>query len=163
MPQRQLPMTRNTTSLYNVLQEVIDDNTPKRDVMILMGDANAKVGKVETATKTRGSFGLGEENEAGKRLVEFCELNSLVIANTMFQQHPRRLYTWTSPNGKTRNQIDYFMIPQRWRSSVQVGQNLSWCWLWIGSSAPQSTHQNPTEAYHATTTADALWSQSTKN
>ena len=58
-------------------------------------------------------------NEAGKRLTEFCQENALVIANTLFQQHKRRLYTWTSPDGQHRNQIDYILCSQRWRSSIQ--------------------------------------------
>ena len=66
-----------------------------------------------------GKFGLGIQNEAGKRLIEFCEKNALVIANTLFQQHKRRLYTWTSPDGQHRNQIDYMLCSQRWRSSIQ--------------------------------------------
>ena len=59
------------------------------------------------------------QNEAGQRLIEFCQENSLVIANTFFQQHKRRLYTWTSPDGQHRNQIDYILCHQRWRSSIQ--------------------------------------------
>ena len=58
-------------------------------------------------------------NEAGQRLIEFCKKNALVIANTLFQQHKRRLYTWTSPDGQHRNQIDYILCSQRWRSSIQ--------------------------------------------
>ena len=58
-------------------------------------------------------------NEAGQRLIEFCQENALVIANTLFQQHKRRLDTWTSPNGQHRNQIDYILCSQRWRSSTQ--------------------------------------------
>ena len=58
-------------------------------------------------------------NEAGQRLIEFCQENALVIANTLFQQHKRRLYTWTSPDGQHRNQIDYTLCSQRWRSSIQ--------------------------------------------
>ena len=58
-------------------------------------------------------------NEAGQRLIEFCQENALVIANTVFQQHKRRLYTWTSPDGQHRNQIDYILCSQRWRSSTQ--------------------------------------------
>ena len=64
-------------------------------------------------------FGLGVQNEAGQRLIEFCQENALVIANTLFQQHKRRLYTWTSPDGQHRNQIDYILCSQRWRSSIQ--------------------------------------------
>ena len=73
--------------------------------------------------KTRKSrnqvFGLGMQNEAGQRLIESCQENVLVIANTLFQQHKRRLYTWTSPDGQHRNQIDYILCSQRWRSSIE--------------------------------------------
>ena len=66
-----------------------------------------------------GKFGLGIRNEAGQRLIEFCKENTLVIANTLFQQHKRRLYTWTSPEGQYGNQVDYIFCSQRWRSSIQ--------------------------------------------
>ena len=66
-----------------------------------------------------GKFGLGVQNEAGQRLTEFCQKSALVIANTLFQQHKRRLYTWTSPDGQHQNQIDYILCSQRWRSSIQ--------------------------------------------
>ena len=66
-----------------------------------------------------GKFGLGVRNEAGQRLKEFCQENTLVIANTLSQQHKRRLYTWTSPDGQHWNQIDYILCSQRWRSSIQ--------------------------------------------
>ena len=79
--------------------------TPKKDVLFIIGDWNAKVGSQETPGVT-GKFGLGMQNEAGQRLVEFCQENSLVIANTIFQQHKRRLYTWTSSDGQHQNQID---------------------------------------------------------
>ena len=59
------------------------------------------------------------QNEAGQRLIEFCQENALVIANTLFQQHKRRLYTWTSPDAQHQNQIDYILCNQRWRSSIQ--------------------------------------------
>ena len=64
-----------------------------------------------------GSFGV--QNEAGESLTEFCQENTLVIANTCFQQHKRRLYTWTSPDGQYQNQIDYILWSQRWKSSIQ--------------------------------------------
>ena len=60
------------------------------------------------------------QNEAGQRLIEFCQENTLVIANTLFQKHKRRLYTWTSPDGQHRNQIDYILCSQSWRSSIQL-------------------------------------------
>ena len=81
-------------------------------------DWNAKVGSQETPGVI-GKFGLAGQNEAGQRLIEFRKENVLVIANTIFQQHKRRLYTWTSPDGQHRNQTDYILCSQRWRSSIQ--------------------------------------------
>ena len=75
-------------------------------------------GSQETPGVT-GKFGLGMRNEAGQRLTEFCQENALVIANTLFQQRKRRLYTWTSTDGQDRNQIDCILCSQRWRSSIQ--------------------------------------------
>ena len=72
-------------------------------------------------------FGLGVQNEAGQRLTEFCQENALVIANTLFQQHKRRLYTWTSPDGQYWNQIDYILCSQRWRSSIQSAKTRRSC------------------------------------
>ena len=69
------------------------------------------MGSRETPRAT-GKFGLGIQNEAGQRLIEFCEENALVIANTLVQQHKRRLYTWTSPDGQHQNQIDYILCSQ---------------------------------------------------
>ena len=79
---------------------------------------NGTVGSREIPGIT-GKFGLGVQNEAGQRLTEFCQESTLVIANTLFQQHKRRLYTWTSPDGQYRNQIDYILCSQRWRRSIQ--------------------------------------------
>ena len=73
--------------------------TQKKNVLFIIGDWNAKVGSQETPGVT-GKFGLGVQNEAGQRLTEFCQENTLVIANTLFQQHKRRLYIWTSPDGQ---------------------------------------------------------------
>ena len=92
-------------------------NTPKV-VLFIIGDWNAKVGSQETPGVT-GKFGLGIWNEAGQRLIQYCQENALVITNTHFQQHKRRLYTRTSPDGQHRNQIDYILCSQRWRSSIQ--------------------------------------------
>ena len=77
--------------------------------------------KVESQKISRvtGKFGLGIQNEAGQKLIEFCQENIWVIANIPFQQHKRRLYTWTSPDGQHRNQIDYILCSQRWRSSIK--------------------------------------------
>ena len=95
--------------------------TPKKDVLFIIGDWNAKVGSQETPGVT-GKFGLGMWNEAGQRLIEFCLENALVIAHTLFQKHKRRLYTWTSPDGQHKNQIDYILCSQRWRSSIQLAR-----------------------------------------
>ena len=92
---------------YEDLQDLLE-LTPKKDVLFI-GDWNAKVGSQETPGVT-GKFGLGMQNEAGQRLNEYCQEKALVIANTLFQQHKRRLYTWTSPDGQHRNQADYLII-----------------------------------------------------
>ena len=92
--------------------------TPKKEVLFIIVDCNAKVGSQETPGVT-GKFGLGVQNGAGQRLIEFCQENALVLANTLFQQHKRRRYTGTSPYGQHRNQTDYILCSQRWRSSIQ--------------------------------------------
>ena len=102
---------------YEDLQDLLE-LTPEKDVVFSIGDWSAKVGSQETPGVT-GKFGLGVQNEAGKRLIEFCQENALVISNTRFQQHRRRLYTWTSPDGQHWNQVDYILCCQRWRSSLQ--------------------------------------------
>ena len=102
---------------YEDLQD-LSELTPKKDVLFIIGDWNAKVGSQETPGVT-GKFGLAVQNEAGQRLIEFCQENALVIANTLFQKHNRRLYTWTSPDGQHRYQIDYILCSHRWRSSIQ--------------------------------------------
>ena len=99
------------------LQDLLE-LTPKRHILFIIGDWNAKVGSQETPGVT-GKFGLGIRNEAGQRLIEFCQEHALAIANTLFQQHKRRLYIWTSPDSPYRNQLDYILCSQRWRSSTQ--------------------------------------------
>ena len=81
--------------------------------------------------KVTGKFGLGVQNEAGQRLTEFCQENALVTANTLFQQHKRRLYTWTSPDGQHQNQIDYILCSQRWRSSIHSAKTRPGAELWL--------------------------------
>ena len=83
---------------YEDLRDLLD-LTCKKDVLFIIGDWNAKIGSQETPGVT-GKLGLGVQNEAGQRLTEICQENALVIANTFFQQHKRRLYTWTSPDGQ---------------------------------------------------------------
>ena len=101
---------------YEDLQDLLK-LTSKNDVLFIIADWNAKVGSQETPGVT-GKFGLGVRNEAGQRLIEFCQENGLVIANTLFQQHKRRLYTWTSPDGQHQNHIDYILCSQGWRSCI---------------------------------------------
>ena len=84
--------------VYEDLQELLELAT-KKDVLFILGDWNTKVGSQEMFG-VMGTFGLGIQNEAGQRLTEFCQENRLVIANTLFQQHKRRLYTWTSSSGQ---------------------------------------------------------------
>ena len=95
---------------YEDLQDILE-LTPQKDVFFIIGDWNAKVGSQETPGVT-GKFDLAVQHEAGQRLVDFCQENALVIANTLFQQHKRRLYTWTSADGQHRNQIDYILCSQ---------------------------------------------------
>ena len=83
------------------LQELLE-LTSKKDVLFIIGNWNAKVGSQEIPGII-GKFGLGVQNEAGQTLTEFCQENRLVIANTLFQQHNRQLYTWTSPDGQYQN------------------------------------------------------------
>ena len=106
---------------YDDLQDLLE-LTPRKDVLFIIGDWNAKVGSQETPGVT-GKLGLGVWNEAGQRLIEFCQGNALVTAKTLFQQHKRRLYTWTSPDGQHRSQTDYVLYSQRWRSSIQSAKS----------------------------------------
>ena len=92
---------------YEDLQDLLE-LTSKKDVLFIIGDCNAKVGSQQTPGVT-GKFGLGIRNEAGQRLIEFCQENTLVIVNTLFQQHKRRLYTRTSLDGQLRNQFYYII------------------------------------------------------
>ena len=107
---------------YEDLQDLLE-LTPKKDVLFIIGDWNAKVGSQEETPGVTGNFGLGMQNEAGQRLIEFCQENALVIANILFQQHRRRLCKWTSPGGQHENQINYILCSQRWRSSMQSAKS----------------------------------------
>ena len=105
---------------YEDLQDLLE-LTPPKNVLFIIQDWNAKVGNQETPAVT-GKFGLGVRNEARQRLIEFCQENTLVTANTLFQQHKRRLYTWTSPGCQYQNQTDSILCSRRWRSSVQAAK-----------------------------------------
>ena len=98
------PATNAEEGEVELLCEDLQDHlelTPKKDVLFIIGG--------QETPRVTGQFGLGIQNEAGQRLIEFCQENTLVIANTLFQQHKRRFYTWTSPDGRHQNQIDYFL------------------------------------------------------
>ena len=105
---------------YEDLQDLLE-LTPKTDILCITGDWNTKVGSEEIPGVT-GKFGTGVQNEAGQRLTEFCQENAPVIANTVFQQHKRQLYTWASPDDQYQNKIDYILCSQRWRSSTQTAK-----------------------------------------
>ena len=101
---------------YEDLQYLLE-LTHKKDVLFLISNWNTKVGSQEIPGVT-GKFDLGVQKEAGQRLMDFGQEYALVIANTLFQHHKRRLYTWTSPDGQYQNQIDYILCSQRWRGSI---------------------------------------------
>ena len=105
--------------------------TPKKDVFFVIGDWNAKVGRKEIPGVT-AKFGLGEQKEAGQRLTEFCQENTLVIVNTLFQQLKRRLCTWTSSDGQYKNQIDYILCSQMGKLYT-VGKKKTGSLLWLRS------------------------------
>lgn len=107
---------------YSELQSVLNQ-IPNKDLLYVMGDFNAKVGEGEDA-RIVGKFGLGKRNDAGDRLMQFCQENRFRIANTWFIQPKRRLYTWTSPNGQHRNQVDFILCQQRWKSSITSTKTL---------------------------------------
>ena len=102
---------------YENLEDLLE-LTPKEDVLVITGDWNAKL-ESEDIPGVTGKFDLGDKNEAGQRLPEFCQENARVISNTLFQQHKRWLYTWTSGDGQYQNHIDCILCTQRWRSCIQ--------------------------------------------
>ena len=103
---------------YQDLSQAVKQ-VPNGDMLLVMGDFNAKVGRREPSAMSSavGLYGSGETNEADEQLEDFCLEHELALAKTMFIQHPRRLYTWTSPDGNTRNQMDYISIAQRCKTS----------------------------------------------
>ena len=106
------------------LQDLLE-LTPKKDVLFIIGDRNAKVGSQETPGVT-GKFGLGMQNEAGQRLIEFGQENALVIANTLFQQHKRRLYTSTSPDDQHQNQGEALYSQLKQDQELTVAQIMNY-------------------------------------
>ena len=105
---------------YEDLQDLLE-LTPKKRCLFHYRVMECKSRKSRN-TWSKGKFGLGIQNDSGQRLIRFCQENALVITNTLFQQHKRRLYTWTSPNGQHQNQTDYILCSQRWRSSIQLAK-----------------------------------------
>ena len=101
MPQPLMPKKLEVEWFYEDLEDLLELR-PQKYALFIIEDWNAKVGIQETPGVT-GKFSLGVQNEAVQRLIEFCQENALVITNTLFQQHKRRLYTWTSPGGQHRN------------------------------------------------------------
>ena len=111
---------------YQDLSQAVKQ-VPKGDMLLVMGDFNAKVGRREPSaiSSAVGLYGLGETKEAGEQLEDFCLERELALANTMFKQHPRRLSTWTSPDGNTQNQIDYISIAHRWKTKLDELSHIS--------------------------------------
>ena len=97
--------------------ETAEKQLKSQDIRIVMGDFNSKVGS-ERSDSVVGPFGIGEKNERGERLIEWCKEHNLAIMNTWFKNHPRRCWTWKSPGDRTRNQIDFILIQQRYRNSI---------------------------------------------
>lgn len=96
------------------------EEVPKHDLLVVMGDLNAKVGRDNTGLESiMGKQGIGEMNENGERLTDFCLHQNLVIGGTVFMHKDIHKYTWTSPNGKTKNQIDHILYNRKWKTSIQ--------------------------------------------
>jgi len=112
-------MDEEMEGFYQDLSQAVKQ-LPKRDMLLIMGDFNEKVDRREPSTMSSavGLHGLRETNEAGEQLEDFCLEHEMALANTMFKQHPRRLYAWNFPDGITRNQIVYISIAQRWKTSL---------------------------------------------
>ena len=105
-------------SFYSDIEDALAQ-TGKKDIIILTGDWNAKVGQDNTDwTSVMGKYGYGDRNERGERLLEFATMHNLFICNTRFEQKPNRKWTWASPDGIHRNMIDLILIQQRWKTSV---------------------------------------------
>ena len=114
-------MTMKTWNIfYEEIQQAI--NQAKSDETIcMMGDMNAKVGSISHRNIV-GNFGLGDKNDRGERLIQFCKQNQLIITNTWFQQLPQKFYTWKGPGDTTRNQINYIMFNQRYRNCIKLAK-----------------------------------------
>ena len=125
-----------------VLEDLLE-LTPKKDVLFIIGDQNAKVKSQETPWGT-GKFGLGVRNEAGKRVIEFCQENTLVIANTLFQQHKRRLHMDITRWSTLKSDWLYSLQPKM-EKLYTVSKNKTRSWLWLRSWTPYCQIQTYTE------------------
>jgi len=110
-------------------------NTKEKDVIFIKGDWKAKIGSQETPVVT-GKFGCGLQNEAVQRLTEFCQENTLVLANTLFQQHKRWLYTWTSPERSILKSDWLHSLQPKMEKLHTVSKNKTGNWLWLRSWNP---------------------------
>ena len=102
---------------YNDLQNIID-RIPKREICMMTGDLNAKVGEGKDLDSGVGAFGHGKRNERGDMLSTFCQVNDFVITNTLFNHPLRKRYTWVSPLDQSRHQIDYILVNKFWKNIV---------------------------------------------
>ena len=119
---------------YEELEETIK-KTPKKDLLIVQGDFNAKVGPdaYNQWAGTVGQFGIGETNDRGLRLLEFASAHRLTIANTLYPHKQSRRTTWHAPNGKIHNQIDFILTPRRFKSSINKARTRTYPGADIGS------------------------------
>lgn len=119
---------------YEQLEKAIK-STPKKDILIIQGDFNAKIGPdaYDQWAGTTGRFTIGETNDRGLRLLEFASTHRLTIANSLFPHKPSRITTWHSPNGKTHNQIDFILTPKRFKSSINRAKTRTFPGADIGS------------------------------
>ena len=122
MPQSVMLKNLNLKGSMKTYKTLQNEQTPNNNnsKKMSISSEGTEIPKQEVKIyRETGKFELEVQNEAGQRLTEFCQENTLVIANPLFQQHKRKLYTWTSPEGQYQNQIDYILCSRRWRSSIQ--------------------------------------------
>jgi exonuclease III len=109
--------------LYDIIEEILEEVGKGVTNMIIMGDWNSVIGN-KAHHNTVGPYGLGRRNQRGQMLIDFCERNGLVITNTWFKKPKRRLYTWKSPGDRSRYQLDYVLVKQRFTNSVKDVQTM---------------------------------------
>ena len=119
---------------YEELEDTIK-KTPRKDILIIQGDFNAKIGPdaYDQWAGTVGQYGTGETNDRGTRLLEFACTHRLTIANTLYPHKRSRRTTWHAPNGKTHNQIDFILTPRRFKSGINKAKTRTYPGADIGS------------------------------